>query len=265
MKINCNIVMHLIFLGSVFLTSENFVDAFSTPKRYFVIAASLCLVMYLAVFVNQIYFGVLRSKKILWGIGLICFAQAVFGIGQFVGWFSNSTGFKVVGSFDNPAGFAAILALGFPVNMQLLLREKGLIKYMAISMAAIVIIAVLLSSSRTGILALFVSFAIFLFLERTIWQMLRMFKSKWFVTILIVPLFLLGIHQLYHHKKDSADGRILIWTVSGEMVKDKTMFGHGNGAFQAQYMDYQARYFKRIRIRNMLYWQIIPSTLSMSL
>ena len=28
------------------------------------------------------------------------------------------------------------------------------------------------------------------------------------------------------------------------MIKDKPIFGHGYGAFQAKYMDYQAEYFK---------------------
>ncbi len=37
---------------------------------------------------------------------------------------------------------------------------------------------------------------------------------------------------------------MLIWRVSYEMIKDKPVFGHGCGAFNAKYMDYQAEYFK---------------------
>lgn len=48
----------------------------------------------------------------------------------------------------------------------------------------------------------------------------------------------------YHQKKDSANGRRLIWRVSSEMIKDKPIFGHGSGSFKAKYMDYQASYFE---------------------
>jgi hypothetical protein len=52
------------------------------------------------------------------------------------------------------------------------------------------------------------------------------------------------IAGFYNLKKDSADGRILIWRVSAEMIKDKPLFGHGLNGFQAKYMDYQAEYLK---------------------
>jgi len=57
-------------------------------------------------------------------------------------------------------------------------------------------------------------------------------------------LVIIGIFYFYHQKKDSADGRFLIWRVSSEMINDRPSFGHGYGAFQAKYMDYQAEYFK---------------------
>ena len=47
---------------------------------------------------------------------------------------------------------------------------------------------------------------------------------------------------MYFIKKDSADGRLLIWQCSLNMVADKPVFGHGHGAFQAKYMYYQAEY-----------------------
>jgi tetratricopeptide (TPR) repeat protein len=48
---------------------------------------------------------------------------------------------------------------------------------------------------------------------------------------------------LYNMKKDSADGRMLIWNVTGDIIKEKPVFGHGAGAFQAKYMEYQGKYF----------------------
>jgi len=57
---------------------------------------------------------------------------------------------------------------------------------------------------------------------------------------LSVVALLIGLYTL---RKDSANGRLLIWKVSLEMVKDKPVFGHGINGFQANYMEYQARYF----------------------
>lgn len=63
--------------------------------------------------------------------------------------------------------------------------------------------------------------------------------------LFIVTLFLLVTASFffYYQKKDSANGRLLIWKVSCEMIKDKPLFGHGYGSFKAKYMDYQAQYF----------------------
>jgi hypothetical protein len=61
------------------------------------------------------------------------------------------------------------------------------------------------------------------------------------VGILISVLALVGI---YKFKQGSADGRLLIWKVSAEMIKDKPIFGHGADKFAADYMNYQAAYFK---------------------
>lgn len=64
------------------------------------------------------------------------------------------------------------------------------------------------------------------------------------LSILILLLVTISGFGLYHFKKDSADGRLLIWKVSAEMIKDKPVWGHGTGKFAADYMNYQIAYFK---------------------
>ncbi len=44
-------------------------------------------------------------------------------------------------------------------------------------------------------------------------------------------------------KKGSADGRLLIWKVSSQLIKEKPIFGYGIEKFQAHYMEKQANYF----------------------
>lgn len=56
---------------------------------------------------------------------------------------------------------------------------------------------------------------------------------------------IIGFIVLYLLKKDSADGRLLIWQCAWEMFKDKPFFGFGNEGFWANYMIYQADYFSK--------------------
>ncbi|MBQ9533896.1 MAG: O-antigen ligase family protein [Prevotella sp.] len=56
---------------------------------------------------------------------------------------------------------------------------------------------------------------------------------------------LLGsLYGVYLFKKDSADGRLLIWRCALEIVADKPLLGHGPNAVECHYMDYQAAYLK---------------------
>jgi O-antigen ligase len=49
---------------------------------------------------------------------------------------------------------------------------------------------------------------------------------------------------LYHFKKDSADGRLLLWTVSTKMILEKPLTGFGVDGFKKNYLLYQGEYFK---------------------
>jgi O-antigen polymerase len=60
----------------------------------------------------------------------------------------------------------------------------------------------------------------------------------------LLMLMTIFVGALYFMKKGSADGRLLIWKVSIEMIKDKPILGYGYDGFKANYMDYQAKFFK---------------------
>jgi len=63
---------------------------------------------------------------------------------------------------------------------------------------------------------------------------------------IVVGFFLaILITGLYFYKKDSANGRLLIWRCSWEMIKEKPLTGYGQGGFKANYMNYQAVYFEK--------------------
>ena len=62
--------------------------------------------------------------------------------------------------------------------------------------------------------------------------------------LILICLCTYLISGLYSYKKDSADGRILIWKISLEMVKDKRILGYGFDGFRKNYMNYQAAYLQ---------------------
>ncbi len=64
------------------------------------------------------------------------------------------------------------------------------------------------------------------------------------IATLILFIVFVVIGGFYKFKQGSADGRLLIWQVSFEMIKDKPLLGWGQGGFDANYANYQADWFK---------------------
>ena len=100
---------------------------------------------------------------------------------------------------------------------------------------AIIGFAISLSGSRAGMLALVVV---------GLAGFLHLFQAGTKTKILVGVFLVLLTIGLYFVKKDSSDGRLLIWQCSWEMIKDKPLTGHGAGGFKAGYMNYQATYFE---------------------
>ncbi|GHT80081.1 hypothetical protein AGMMS50262_24160 [Bacteroidia bacterium] len=63
------------------------------------------------------------------------------------------------------------------------------------------------------------------------------------ISILLVTGILFSA-KIYYLKKDSADGRLLVWTVCLTMIKEKPLTGWGVNGFQKNYLLKQGEYFK---------------------
>lgn len=67
-------------------------------------------------------------------------------------------------------------------------------------------------------------------------------RFLFFTTIFVVAITTaLGMFYL---NKDSVNGRLFIWQVSAQMVREKPLFGSGIDAFQQKYMLHQAAFFQ---------------------
>jgi O-antigen ligase len=192
--------------------------------------------------------------------------------------------FKMTGSFFNPGPYAGYLATIFPISLGLYLLElkiekfdrlivqlfdrlkplqsrflnplnfltiinsKFLIKGFALSTIISILLVLPASRSRAAWLAVIVSLLYLVSAQYSLYQKLKFYfntpvKKMCLLVSFLVMLTVAGA-GLYHFKKGSADGRVLIWKVSIEMIKDKPIFGYGYDGFKRYYMDFQAEYFE---------------------
>lgn len=105
------------------------------------------------------------------------------------------------------------------------------------------------SRSRAAWLAVFVSsFYLLAAKYKLLSQITSYFNTRIkqlsLISSLVIILTISGAY-LYHMKKSSADGRLLIWKVTLSMNKDKPFVGYGFDQFKAHYMDYQSTYFEQ--------------------
>ncbi len=154
---------------------------------------------------------------------------------------SRHSYYGLTGSFPNPGplgGWLCVAMLAAVVLMEQSGREGRKIRTLLFGIGGLPIgIVLFLTDSR----AAWVGFAVALF------SMLftRRFRYKKTVLGALTAIFVLGFFALYRYKKESADGRLLIWRVSADVISQKPGIGHGVGTFPERYMFAQADYFAR--------------------
>ena len=230
--------------GSIFANSELFTDSEILPKWVF---SLLGFAVFLATLSCMTYSGIFKKKDLtlaLIGMVVISSIEAVYGIGHFM-----MNGFKLneSGSFDNPAGFASCICCSLPFAFYV--RHLQLGRRVSNVAIAMMITAICISGSRVGVITAAMSIALSLkvSVRRTLWG------EKW--TFFATSTLLCGLLiALYYVKQHSADGRILIWCVVFLMMRDAPLWGHGQGAVEREYMEYQADFLQRFPNEH---WQML--------
>ncbi len=186
--------------------------------------------------------------------------QIYFGILKQTGGFSPGYGLSdIKGSFINQGPFAGFIACLVFITSGLFLNtfkgiyinnliKKWVIRFLYVVILIILLIIIIYSNSRAAWLATLAGLLFYTWKTYNIglWlkNVLNSSKVK-FVFYVVIVVFTIGVvYSLYHYKKDSADGRILIWKTTLEMISNKPIFGHGINTFQSNYMLYQESYFK---------------------
>lgn len=236
------ILSTFICISTIFTTSDRFVDSQIMPKWFVMLIGIILLTNYLIIrflFFSHIK-GICKNKIINYITGtviIVTFAQALYGIFQFFNLLSPTTAFRVTGSFDNPAGFAASLCVALPFYIWAITKSRGILHWMLVVITFSAILAIIFSESRSGILSVLVlTFC---------WSIQRIKTTLGKKIILLSLICLVATIGLYFMKKDSANGRLLIWRCAMPMLQQNWLTGYGSGGFEAHYMDYQADYFEK--------------------
>jgi O-antigen ligase len=187
--------------------------------------------------------------------------EAIWGLKQLYGFtYSQHSLFKTTGSFYNPGPYAGYLAMIAPVALHYCLRYwhcfhkiiqiHYLKQYCVLSLSVITLtfIWIVLPStgSRASWLAVIIGCTVILTLnQRDIVLWLKNNTKKMTAYFLIGSILLaFTVYGLYAFKKNSADGRLLIWKNTITQIKDNPT-GVGVGFYAGNYGKYQAEYFKK--------------------
>lgn len=245
MKLKIGVI--LIFLGSVFLTSENFINTENTVKFYISIFGFFIGIILILLQKGKLKFEITKitSLNVIKGLYIVGVFQSIYGLLQYVGKFpSNHSSFAITGSFDNPAGFVAVLSMLFPIGVFWSIKSKKLEQRLVFFSTGLILFTIIISGSRAGLLAAIISMISVFNIEFQLFHRIRTFNKIKLLTFCTIVIVLLGAAALYKWKPNSVHGRLLIWDISLKMIIDKPIWGFGSKGFQADYMNYQAQYFE---------------------
>ena len=187
----------------------------------------------------------LEKRFILVGITLWSTIESLLAILQKLGCLSSGHPiFEVTGSFGNPGPLGGLLAIGLLVNAVFWydgIKRKSYRCSIAYAMfSLLVVVGLWLSQSRAGWMAVWTGgfFLLCISMYR------RMYRKRFYLCLFsLFIFFLLFFAWAYLLKKNSADGRLLIWLNTWHMVLDNPLCGLGTGGWLSNYMHYQAEYF----------------------
>lgn len=163
-----------------------------------------------------------RGLHLLMGILLIAgILEALYGLGQLYGfWPSHHKLFSLTVSFFNPGPFSGWLACVIPVAVYGTIQKKDSsvndwVQYLSWSYLFLTLLVLIPATSRAAFVAAGVGSIVVLWTRikaLSLWS--RPGRYGW-MKYAVVSVVIIGLAGLYLMKKDSADGRLFIYKVTG--------------------------------------------------
>ena len=183
--------------------------------------------------------------------------EAVSGMRQLHGFEgSNHSLFKLTGDFYNPGPYSGYLAIVLPVCLWMILewgKEKSAhshasLRYLGWIGLLAIIVVLPAGMSRTAWIAAAVSCGWVYWVQRIGWEKTKRYmngnRTLAIVSSILILISIAGsLAGIYLLKKDSANGRLLLWKVTGQAIREQPWTGTGTGGFPAAYAEAQAEYF----------------------
>jgi O-antigen ligase len=189
--------------------------------------------------------------------------EAVWGLMQLYGFtYSQHHLFKITGSLFNPGPYSGWLAMVFPMALGYAVfnhkeHEVAQSLFEHISKVSVKVLGLLTVLSSLSILPAAMSRASWLaalggsvfivvmygLQNKKVVDWLKKYRKRFVVlSIAAIVLFAVAMTGLFLLKKDSASGRVFIWKIALQTIKENPL-GVGLGNFGGSYGDAQAAYF----------------------
>lgn len=254
-KISISMIDFFVFIIFFFSILNNFNDINPVFSLRFYDLFSLLLFYF---FIKSF----LKTEKqflfIVLGISFGIFINTLYGFCQYFGIFSAfHTKFHITGTFFNPAPFSGLISIGnILIVFTIVFREKfyaiflsskrkilfkKLILYGNIFAFSLNFILLIILKSRASILSFLIASLLLIFIKFK--PKIQKYISKRVFIFFVFLLVSFSVFFLYFFRKNSADGRILVWKVSLEIIKNQPFIGVGFDKFKTHYMNYQFKYF----------------------
>jgi len=164
---------------------------------------------------------------------IIAIVFYVFNINQFI---TPGFGQRTSGTYHNPNTLYPLCLLAFPIALQLAnMKTSVWARYVYYTIAALSLIALILTFQRAGWIALAVAGVYLAFTVRGWFHSKRVLSSVIVIAILLFAgaLFLRTNGKMIGNKYDrSTLGRIAIWNVAFHIFVSRPIFGYGQGTYQ---------------------------------
>lgn len=197
---------------------------------------------------------------LFWCLLVLGLMSASFGVLQLMGIKQSLHSlFPVTGSFYNPGPYCGFISLFLPLAVWVVLKYNAIelfkwwrpVSWLYILVYGVIIASILVlpaTMSRIGWLASMVSVLL------VCWQELK-WKSRvlrwvsnsrlsFYISLCsLLCLLVVAVAGLFVMKKDSANGRLLMWKVASNIVLEAPFRGIGLGSFSGEYGKGQYAYF----------------------
>ena len=229
--------LFLILFCLLFIINRNIPIDISSLWRF----SLLCIVYVISRIIPIRYYKFLFFILCFWGV-----VEVAFSMLQKALWLtSNHFDFTVTGTFGNPGPLGCLLAVSCLIPLyyigKYLQDKKYNLVLLFLIIACFILFGIFQTGSRAALVSIFTG-ALFLFYPYLIKDGRSVLGSILVKILILLTIFVL-VAAVYFLRKDSADGRFLIWYNTACMIKDYPFLGFGSGGWLANYMHYQADFF----------------------